>query len=222
MEELDQLVVGFEDGLDEHVVAPRRVGDVDDVRQRREVLARLAAIGCPCILGNHDEFLFNRPLLDQYTEAPPVVVGVDWCRAELRSDEMEFVEGFVPSLEVDLGGSARLFLFHGTPRSHMENLLATTPPEEVEEMLGGSRATVMAGGHTHIQMVRQHKGALLVNPGSVGQPRDGDPRAAWLELDTEAETGRFHRVSYEIERAAAPIFEAGLPNRLGERLYIGQ
>ena len=65
-------------------------------------------------------------------------------------------------------------------------------------------------------------GAWLINPGSVGQPRDGDPRAAWLELDTEARNARFHRVPYEIERAAAPIAAAGLPNRLADRLYSGQ
>ncbi|HEX8958222.1 MAG TPA: YfcE family phosphodiesterase, partial [Solirubrobacterales bacterium] len=60
------------------------------------------------------------------------------------------------------------------------------------------------------------------NPGSVGQPRDGDPRAAWLELDTERETARFHRVPYEIERAAEAIVVAGLPARLADRLYAGQ
>lgn len=63
-----------------------------------------------------------------------------------------------------------LFLFHGTPRSHSEDLLATTPPDQVDEMLAGRRALVFAGGHTHIQMLRQHRGMLLVNVGSVGMP----------------------------------------------------
>ena len=65
-------------------------------------------------------------------------------------------------------------------------------------------------------------GDWLLNPGSVGQPRDGDPRAAWLELDTESWTARFHRVAYDIDRAAAAIVAAGLPKRLAERLYVGQ
>jgi diadenosine tetraphosphatase ApaH/serine/threonine PP2A family protein phosphatase len=65
------------------------------------------------------------------------------------------------------------------------------------------------------------RGAWLVNPGSVGQPRDGDPRAAWLELDTEAESARFHRVPYDIDRAAEPIAAAGLPKHLADRLYVG-
>ena len=52
----------------------------------------------------------------------------------------------------------------------MEDLLATTPPEQLEEVLGAARATVMAGGHTHVQMLRQHRGTLIVNAGSVGAP----------------------------------------------------
>jgi catechol 2,3-dioxygenase-like lactoylglutathione lyase family enzyme len=67
-------------------------------------------------------------------------------------------------------GGATLALFHGSPRSHMEDLLATTPPEQVDDMLSGLHATVMAGGHTHVQMLRQHRGTLVVNAGSVGAP----------------------------------------------------
>jgi len=66
------------------------------------------------------------------------------------------------------------------------------------------------------------RGEWLLNPGSVGQPRDGDPRAAWLELDTTKQTARFHRTAYDIDRAAASIVEAGLPRRLADRLHTGQ
>jgi diadenosine tetraphosphatase ApaH/serine/threonine PP2A family protein phosphatase len=66
------------------------------------------------------------------------------------------------------------------------------------------------------------RGRWLVNPGSVGQPRDGDPRAAWLELDTNAWRATFHRVSYEIDRAADAIVAAELPEHLARRLYVGQ
>jgi predicted phosphodiesterase len=65
------------------------------------------------------------------------------------------------------------------------------------------------------------EGDWLINPGSVGQPRDGDPRAAWLELETEEGLGVYHRVPYDIDAAAGPILDAGLPKHLAERLYIG-
>ncbi|MDB4965743.1 MAG: putative protein phosphatase [Myxococcales bacterium] len=134
------------------------------------VLARLSALGCACIVGNHDAFLLDAELIRKYTEAPPVVDAVDWCRAQLSAAELDFVRSFVPTLTVPLGGDATLFCYHGTPRSNMEDLLATTPAAQLDEMVAGQAATVMAGGHTHLQMLRQHHGTLIVNPGSVGLP----------------------------------------------------
>jgi predicted phosphodiesterase len=134
------------------------------------VLEILRDLGIPCITGNHDAFLLEPDLLAAYTQAPPVVAAVDWCREALPPWAVDFVRDFVPELDVDLGTSVSLQLFHGTPRSHMEDLLCSTSAEKLEDMLGERRATVMAGGHTHIQMLRQHRGTLVVNPGSVGAP----------------------------------------------------
>ncbi len=132
------------------------------------VLARLRELGCPCILGNHDAFMLDPGLIHTYTEAPIVVQAVEWCRNQLSAEDLKFIASFVPTLEFVLDEQVRLFLFHGTPRSHMQDLLCTTPSDVLDEMLAGHAASVMAGGHTHIQMLRQHKGTLLVNPGSVG------------------------------------------------------
>ena len=76
-----------------------------------------------------------------------------------------------------------------------------------------------AGAGTSLEIRR---GRWLINPGSVGQPRDGDPRAAWLELDTETWQATFHRVAYEIDRAADAIVATDLPEHLARRLYVGQ
>lgn len=122
------------------------------------------------ILGNHDDFMLNRDLIHSYTEVPVVVDSVEWCRARLSADEIDFLRTFSPNLELPLGGGATLVLYHGTLRSHMEDLLATTPDEEVDEMLLHRRGTIMAGGHTHLQMARRHDGIMIVNPGSVGLP----------------------------------------------------
>jgi diadenosine tetraphosphatase ApaH/serine/threonine PP2A family protein phosphatase len=80
-----------------------------------------------------------------------------------------------------------------------------------------SGATAEAGGTQDLS-----GGRWLVNPGAVGQPRDGDPRAAWLLLDTSTWTAEWRRVEYPIEEAARAIEEAGLPRVLAERLYSGQ
>src|SRR5262245_60314276 len=99
------------------------------------ILETLRGLGCPCILGNHDEFLLEPALIHSYTEAPIIVEAVDWCRSRLSSDELAFLRTFRPHMEIPLEEGSTLLLFHGTPRSHMQDLLATTPPDELEEML---------------------------------------------------------------------------------------
>ena len=147
------------------------LGDVATLGPRPSwVVQTLRDLGCPCIMGNHDAFLLDPALIHSYTEVPVIVEAVDWCRSQLSADELDFLSTFQPGLEIALDGHATLQLFHGTPRSHMEDMLATTPPDDVDRMLGDHTATVMAGGHTHIQMLRQHRGTLVVNSGSVGLP----------------------------------------------------
>lgn len=136
----------------------------------QQVLARLRALDCACIVGNHDAFLLDAALIRTYTETPIVVDAVDWCRAQLDADELDFVRSFVPELSLGLGGGATLGCYHGTPRSHMEDLLPSASAEELDRLLDGRAATVLAGGHTHLQMLRPHRTSVVVNPGSVGMP----------------------------------------------------
>ena len=143
------------------------------------VIDKLRELGCSCIMGNHDDFLLDAELIHEYTEAPIIIEAVDWCRDQLSRDQLDFLRNFRSRLELSLphedagddeSDGASLLLFHGSPRSHMEDILADTPAARLDEMLAGHRATVMAGGHTHVQMLRQHRGTLLVNPGSLGAP----------------------------------------------------
>src|SRR4051794_43056 len=147
------------------------LGDVATLGPRPQaVIAILNELGCPCIMGNHDEFLIEPELVEHYSQQALVRDSVNWCREVLPAQEVEFIRGFGRSLELELTPSASLFLFHGSPKSHMDDLLATTPADELDDLLDGHVAAVMAGGHTHVQMLRQHRGTLLVNPGSVGLP----------------------------------------------------
>jgi predicted phosphodiesterase len=142
------------------------LGDVATLGPRPDaVLARLRDLGCPCILGNHDEFMLEPALVRSYSEVSVVVASVDATREALSADAIAFLGTFVRTLALD-----DVLLYHGTPRSNVEDLLATTPPERVDEMLDGKRALVFAGGHTHLQMLRQHHGMLIVNVGSLGMP----------------------------------------------------
>jgi putative phosphoesterase len=165
---LDAVLASIrEHGVDEIVC----LGDTATLgSQPREVLARLQELGCVCILGNHDAFLLDADLVHSYSEVKIVVDAVEWSRAQLKESDLDFVRTFVAEYEIQLGPAANLLMFHGTPRSNMEDLLCTTPEEELDRMLEGHVATVMACGHTHVQMLRQHRSMLLVNPGSVGMP----------------------------------------------------
>jgi predicted phosphodiesterase len=155
------------------------LGDVATLGPRpREVLARLDALGCACVVGNHDAFMLDAALIRTYTETPIVVDAVDWCRAQLSADELAQIGTFVPGLTVELGGGATLGCYHGTPRSHMEELLPTASAAELDRVLEARPATVLAGGHTHLQMLRTHRGSVVVNPGSVGMPFREAPAGA--------------------------------------------
>jgi putative phosphoesterase len=145
------------------------LGDVANLGpEPNAVIEILAELDCPCIQGNHDEFLLDPRLVHAYSQSRRVIASVDWNRNRLSGAELGFLRGFEQSREFALGSNSKLYVFHGSPRSNSEDLLATTPPDALDEMLAGRAATVMAGGHTHIQMLRQHHGHLLVNPGSVG------------------------------------------------------
>jgi predicted phosphodiesterase len=147
------------------------LGDVATLGPRPlEVLRRLQDLGCPCVLGNHDAFLVQPALIERYTRAAPVVEAIHWCRSTLSPEQLDWIGGLPPHLELSLGDGATLLAYHGSPRSDTDDLLCFTPADEVDRMLQGREAALMAGGHTHIQMLRQHRGMLVVNPGSVGLP----------------------------------------------------
>ena len=83
---------------------------------------------------------------------------------------MQFLAGLSATVEVELGSAGRLLGFHGSPQSATDFITATTPPEELDEMLAGADHSVLAGGHTHVPMVRRHRSRTIINPGSVGLP----------------------------------------------------
>jgi predicted phosphodiesterase len=181
------------------------LGDVATLGpQPCEVIARLKALDCPCVMGNHEAFLLDGDLIYTSTSVPMVIESVDWCARQLATTEVEYVRSLQPVITVSLDSTATLLCFHGSPKSNIDIMLATTPAAELDTLLAGATATVMAGGHTHIQMLRQHKGLLLVNPGSVGKPFAEMPYQGTPQLLPWAEYaivhGRHGRVGVELRR----------------------
>jgi len=201
------------------------LGDIATLgAQPQRTVELLLELNCPCIMGNHDAFLLKPELLKAYTSAAAVIDSVNWCREQLSREALVYFATFKPILEMPLGPNSTLLLYHGSPRSNMEDILATTPPEQLDVLLGERRATVMAGGHTHLQMLRQHRGGLVLNAGSVGMPfkeyvAGGRPTLlAHAEYAVVEQTGdvvsvALHRVPVDRRALQNSVAESGNPLR---------
>lgn len=188
-----------------------------------------------CLVGNHDLAVLGALDIDSFSEA--AAEAVVWTRANVAERTLEMLRELEPE-----GEREGIAFFHASPRNPVWEYVLSA--EQADACLDVQPQPVTLIGHSHVSLffsrppgersevrgaqanddalLQLGEGRWLINPGSVGQPRDGDPRAAWLEIDTEAETARFHRVGYDVERAAATIAAAGLPRRLAERLRTGQ
>lgn len=211
------------------------LGDVLGYGVQPDACAELVRERCElCLVGNHDLAVLGELDIASFSEA--AAAAVEWTRDNVAGSTLDFLRGLQPS-----GEREELGLFHASPRDPVWEYVLSA--EQADAGMDAHPNPVGLIGHSHVALFFNRpeggdeetrgaqasdgalldlsRGSWLVNPGSVGQPRDGDPRAAWLEIDTEAKTACFHRVPYEIARAAEPIVAAGLPGRLGERLYSG-
>jgi predicted phosphodiesterase len=132
-------------------------------------IERIASLNCPVVQGNTDDWLIHGlpdPPAGNDTAARIRDVNA-WCAAQLQPAHRNFLAGLHPTVSRDIDGVG-LLAYHGSPRSHMDNLLPTTPEETLADWFDGADAPVLAGGHTHSQMLRRWQGRTIVNPGSVG------------------------------------------------------
>jgi predicted phosphodiesterase len=200
--------------------------------QPAECLERLRELGCPAVMGNSDHFLLT---LDPGNE-PEMGTGVPletarWSAAQLSGDLLEFHRSFAPTVELDLGDGRTLLAFHGSPRARDEVLGpwleedAWREPFEEDawrEPFDGVEATVLAGGHTHLQWARRLGDRYYVNPGSVGLAYDhrqseetvrADPYAeyAFVSIDDGAVGVEFRRVPFDPTAVLEAIEASGMP-----------
>jgi putative phosphoesterase len=198
------------------------LGDVVAGPRASEALTRIRELGCPVIMGNWDAWSVDgMPEATGAVEQKLYDIGAYWAE-RLSEGDRDFVRSFVPTVEVELEPATALLCFHGSPNSFDHWIVATTPDEEVAGMLAGFEAPVLAGGHTHLQMVRRYSDALFVNPGSVGLPFDLwspedvriAPRAEYAILTSS--DGRLavdlRRTSYDVEAHLRTGLASGMPH----------
>ena len=165
----------------------------------------------PTVMGNHDRAVATGRRFRGNSMAD---AGVRYAREVLDDDRLEWLGG-LPSERTAVDG--RMKIVHG----HPEDPDRYTYPERFSANLLGEEE-ILVLGHTHVQHHERYEEGIVLNPGSVGQPRDGDPRAAYAVVDVDAMDVEERRVEYDIGRVIEAIEEAGLPRRTGERLKNGR
>lgn len=132
-----------------------------------EVVHVIQELHCVVVQGNWDDWAVkilagHRP--DEHSRAIDL-----WCAERLLPDDQDFLRSFPLTYELELPGNQTLLCYHGSPRDYNDLVTSTTPPDDLEHLLKGRHAGIMAGGHTHVAMLRRHADALVINPGSVSE-----------------------------------------------------
>jgi predicted phosphodiesterase len=200
------------------------LGDVATLGpQPHEVIARLRTLGCPVVMGNTDAILLAPQREESATGDDWSNEGFDqWCAAQLTADDLAYLGTFQPTISVPLGDGVTLLCYHGSPRSYDERITAETTDHALQEMLAETPAQLYAGGHTHQQMLRRHRGVLVLNPGTVGFAKDAIPPAApirnpsWAEYAVIASDGgqldvSLRRVPFGLDALFAALDASGIP-----------
>jgi putative phosphoesterase len=180
----------------------------------------------PTIYGNYD-YAIGRDLDDcgcAYPTQHERDLGqrsVDWTLARTDQHAKDFMRELPFDLRFDVGENA-VHLVHGSPRKVNEYLFEDKPASLYERLARAEEADTLVFGHTHKPWVHEYGGVLFVNCGSVGKPKDGDPRAAFaiLRADGDGVDVSIERVEYDAEAVAREVTAAGLPEEYADKLVL--
>jgi predicted phosphodiesterase len=193
-----------------------------------EIVEALADL---CLVGNHDLVVLGELAVSDFNDE--AAAAATWTVKVLAPESRAFLARLKPLAALD-----GVELFHASARDPVWEYVLTE--EAARATFELTEAPVVLVGHSHVALELTLDGAevagglapagtkielsgrWLLNPGSVGQPRDGDPRAAWLLLDLERRFAQFHRVAYPVERTQEEMRERGLPRALAARLERGE
>ncbi len=199
--------------------------------QPDEVVARLREVGASGVRGNHDAAAVGQLATEAFNE--DARTAVEWTAARIQRETAEWLRSLPERTTSEV-----FTLVHGSPRDPIWEYLLSAAVARAN--LGAFQTTHCLVGHTHVPLAFREEDddietlapshgsrleldarRVLLNPGSVGQPRDGDPRACGMLLDTESGLVEWRRVAYPFEQVQALMVAAGLPKRLSERLSLG-
>lgn len=186
----------------------------------KECIQIVKGLKLECVMGNHD-WASATDMAAGFN--PYAQAAVHYTHRMLSEDDISLLSGLPERLELEVEG-VRLRMYHGSPRDPLnEYVYPWTPKATLKTLLDLSGGEVLILGHTHVPMAFRLGDRYVINPGSVGQPRSGNPNSSYIILTIrDGNVEIEHRmVGYEIERVAKRIVEAGLPRFLADRLYLG-
>jgi diadenosine tetraphosphatase ApaH/serine/threonine PP2A family protein phosphatase len=181
-----------------------------------------------CLVGNHDLVVVERLSIDEFNH--DARAAALWTQGELKPEWRAWLTSLEPEARREGIG-----LFHASARDPVWEYVLSS--DAAAASFEATNEPLVLVGHSHVALAIDDRldggpapekteidlstGRWLLNPGSVGQPRDGDPRAAWLLLDTDRKFAEFRRVAYPIEKTQSAMRSAGLPEALAARLAHG-
>ena len=229
---LDALNVVLADCKEQGVTDYLCTGDVVGYNAcPHECLSLIRSLNCPIVMGNHDHYVSSRQNLSDFN--PHAAAVIEWTRKQLSVEEMYFLRA-LPFATVKMG----ITLVHST-MDNPEGFGYVFDHLQAAANFTNQVTPICFHGHTHCPVIFEKQISEIyridaqdfkipigrkyfINVGSVGQPRDGDPRAAYVLYDPKSRIVRFRRLEYDVAAAQSRIRAAGLPERLAERLACGQ
>lgn len=194
-----------------------------------EVISAVRSRGIPTIMGNYDLGVGNDS--DDcgcaYTDAVSEALGkrsIAWSNAHTTDENKAYLRGLVDAIPLQMG-KLKVMLVHGSPRKVNEYLFEDRPEKSLVRLLDMVEADVLVCGHTHKPYHRVlSDGRHVINAGSVGKPKDGDPRAGYMSLTVNGRDVAvdFIRVAYDVETAARSIEATEMPDIYAEMLRMGK
>ena len=217
------------------------VGSVDAIWQLGDIVGygpdpdgvveRLRSVGAIGVAGNHDLAALGGSEIDWFN--PDARGAMEWTRGRIDEQTKAWLTALPTALD-----EQGMTLVHGSPRDPVWEYITSVPAARAN--LAVLETPIGLHGHTHLPMAwadrdgridaiapgpgsefRLDGRRALLNPGSVGQPRDGDPTASWLEIDTGAGLATWRRIGYDVEAVRTAMLDAGLPRQLADRLRLG-
>lgn len=190
-----------------------------------EVVRLLKKLKAKCIIGNYDQKVLKIPQKSEEwkeKKVPEKWFSFKWSFEHLSKKSIDFLT-VLPETRKETVKGWKILLTHGSPEAVDEALTDDTPQERLRDLAKKAHANVVLCGHSHQSFMRFAGGAIFVNPGSVGRPFDGDPRASYAIISIKKRKFEvdFFRIEYDVDLAARNQLSAGLPSTYAEMTRKG-